>query len=125
MRDAEEPDRRVDALADWVVQHEPGLAKWAIEALAGALWLDVLVLDDDDLARVRGLGEALGDAIRYAHRIHGTPLRDLVGAALEGVLTALGVVDLATTRPAPRVPTGSARPPRGAAGPRSAGNPRR
>lgn len=68
MLDPSEPDRRVDRIIDFVEeQDEPGLAVWAVEAFAGGLGVEALVIyPDDPLGRVHSLVIALADALTIA-----------------------------------------------------------
>lgn len=86
-----EPDRRVDDLIDWIsTQNEPGLAQWAVEALAGGVGVEIaVVVGDDDVDRVRSLAETLGDTVVLAHARGGEDQNRLVQTAIAGFVAAL------------------------------------
>ncbi|MCA9526000.1 MAG: hypothetical protein KC549_06845 [Myxococcales bacterium] len=87
----DEPDRRIDALIDYFADDgDDALRAWAVEALAGGLGVDAVVVEGESAARrLRALGDALGG--RLALAIYQTPEQGprLVEAVLEGLLVGL------------------------------------
>ena len=62
-----EPDRRLDEFANWIQsRNEPGLAGWAVEALAGSLGENVFVVPDDPLRRAVEMAGAMMLALAEA-----------------------------------------------------------
>ena len=87
--DIHEPDRRVDELIDFVeAAREPGLAQWAVEAVAGGLGVDAVVVQGDGQEdQLEALGEALGGRLALAlDGGSGDDRLGIVGAVLAGFL---------------------------------------
>jgi hypothetical protein len=90
--DLHEPDRRVDALIDYIEgDGDPDLPVWAVEALSGGLGVDVAVTQGDGPVEVlEGLSEALGGRVALAIDVEGRDAGPrIMAAVLEGFLRGL------------------------------------
>lgn len=89
--DLEEPDRRVDSLIDFIkAEGDAELHSWAIEALAGGLGVDAVIVEGQTPAkRLRALGDVLGGRLALAINAAPGDAAGLVEAVLKGLLTGL------------------------------------